>query len=84
MCCPVRPANPNNWKAYYETTAPAILNQFPDLDVLFVGAGTTGTFPGCARFFRSRRDRVRIAAVDGVGSVPANGPRCWTSPMWMK
>jgi N-(2-amino-2-carboxyethyl)-L-glutamate synthase len=67
-------ANPNNWKAHYETTAPAILNQFPDLDVLFVGAGNTGTFMGCARFFRSQRDRVRIVAVDGVGSVTFGGP----------
>lgn len=67
-------ANQNNWKAHYETTAPAILNQFPDLDVLFVGAGTTGTLMGCARFFRSRRDRVRIVAVDSVGSVTFGGP----------
>jgi cysteine synthase A len=67
-------ANPNNWRAHYETTAPAILNQFPDLDVLFVGAGTTGTLMGCARFFRSRRDRVRIVAVDSVGSVTFGGP----------
>lgn len=67
-------ANPNNWKAHYETTAPAILSQFPDLDVLFVGAGTTGTLMGCARFFRSRRERVRIVAVDSVGSVTFGGP----------
>lgn len=67
-------ANPNNWKAHYETTAPAILNQFPDLEVLFVGAGTTGTLMGCARFFRSRRERVRIVAVDSVGSVTFGGP----------
>ncbi|QWF84127.1 2,3-diaminopropionate biosynthesis protein SbnA [Amycolatopsis sp. CA-230715] len=67
-------ANPNNWKAHYETTAPAILNQFPDLDVLFVGAGTTGTLMGCARFFRARSERVRIVAVDSVGSVTFGGP----------
>lgn len=67
-------ANQNNWRAHYERTAPAILNQFPDVDVLFVGAGTTGTLMGCARFFRSRPDPVRIVAVDSVGSVTFGGP----------
>ena len=43
--------NPENWKAHYRTTAPAIARQFPDLDVLFVGAGTCGTLMGCARYF---------------------------------
>src|SRR6185369_1904555 len=33
--------NPGNWKAHFRTTAPAIARQFPRLDVLFVGAGTT-------------------------------------------
>ena len=33
-------------------TAPAIARQFPQLDVLFVGAGTTGTLMGCARYFK--------------------------------
>ncbi|MEU3495153.1 2,3-diaminopropionate biosynthesis protein SbnA [Kitasatospora cineracea] len=61
--------NPNNWQAHYRTTAPAIARQFPDLDVLFVGAGTTGTLMGCARWFREHRPYVRIVAVDSVGSV---------------
>jgi hypothetical protein len=41
-------ANPQNWKAHYRNTAPAIARQFPQLDVLFVGAGTCGTLMGCA------------------------------------
>ena len=44
--------NPGNWQAHYRTTAPAIARQFPQLDVLFVGAGTTGTLMGCARYFQ--------------------------------
>ena len=43
--------------------------QFPDLDVLFVGAGTTGTLMGCARYFREWHRPVRVVAVDAVGSV---------------
>ncbi len=65
--------NPANWKAHYRTTAPAIARQFPELDVLFVGAGTTGTLMGCARWFRHWRRPVRIVAVDSVGSVTFGG-----------
>ena len=43
--------------------------EFPELDVLFVGAGTTGTLMGCARYFREWHRPVRIVAVDTVGSV---------------
>jgi cysteine synthase A len=66
--------NPGNWQAHYRTTAPAIARQFPLLDVLFVGAGTTGTLMGCARFFKEWHRPVRIVAVDSVGSVTFGGP----------
>ncbi|MFC5104896.1 2,3-diaminopropionate biosynthesis protein SbnA [Kibdelosporangium philippinense] len=66
-------ANPGNWRAHYHRTAPAIAAAFPLLDVLFVGAGTTGTLMGCARYFRERHRPVRIVAVDSVGSVTFGG-----------
>ena len=65
--------NEGNWKAHYRTTAPAIARQFPRLDVLFVGAGTTGTLMGCARYFREWHRPVRVVAVDSVGSVTFGG-----------
>jgi 2,3-diaminopropionate biosynthesis protein SbnA len=65
--------NPDNWKAHYRTTAPAIARQFPQLDVLFVGAGTTGTLMGCTRYFREWHRPVRVVAVDSVGSVTFGG-----------
>ncbi|MCP3770032.1 MULTISPECIES: 2,3-diaminopropionate biosynthesis protein SbnA [unclassified Streptomyces] len=65
--------NPNNWKAHYRRTAPEIIQHFPHLDVLFVGAGTTGTLMGCARYFRQCHRPVRIVAVDSVGSVTFGG-----------
>jgi N-(2-amino-2-carboxyethyl)-L-glutamate synthase len=67
-------SNPGNWMAHYLTTAPAIARQFPDLDVLFVGAGTTGTLMGCARYFSEWHRQVRVVAVDSVGSVTFGGP----------
>ncbi|MGW4233437.1 2,3-diaminopropionate biosynthesis protein SbnA [Streptomyces sp. NPDC004980] len=66
-------SNPANWRAHYRTTAPEIARSFPLLDVLFVGAGTTGTLMGCARYFRDLRRPVRIVAVDSVGSVAFGG-----------
>jgi cysteine synthase A len=67
-------SNEGNWQAHYHRTAPAIVRQFPALDVLFVGAGTTGTLMGCARYLREWHRPVRIVAVDTVGSVTFGGP----------
>ncbi|GAA2727005.1 2,3-diaminopropionate biosynthesis protein SbnA [Actinocorallia aurantiaca] len=66
-------ANPNNWRAHHRHTAPAIDRAFPELDVLFVGAGTTGTLMGCARYFKEHGRPVTIVAVDAVGSVTFGG-----------
>ncbi|MFE9139202.1 2,3-diaminopropionate biosynthesis protein SbnA [Streptomyces sp. NPDC007355] len=66
-------ANTGNWTAHYQSTAPQIAKAFPDLDVLFVGAGTTGTLMGCARFFREHNPAVTIVAVDAAGSVTFGG-----------
>jgi cysteine synthase A len=67
-------SNPQNWMAHYRSTAPAIARQFPQLDVLFVGAGTCGTLMGCARYFREWHRPVRVVAVETVGSVTFGGP----------
>ena len=66
--------NPDNWGAHYRHTAPTIARHFPDLDVLFVGAGTTGTLMGCARYFKENRPHVLVVAVDAVGSVTFGSP----------
>ncbi|MFC9123706.1 2,3-diaminopropionate biosynthesis protein SbnA [Streptomyces sp. NPDC057067] len=66
-------SNPANWKAHCRTTAPEIARSFPLLDVLFVGAGTTGTLMGCARYFRTWHRPVRVVAVDTIGSVAFGG-----------
>lgn len=65
--------HPGNAEAHFRTTAPAIAHQFPRIDVLFIGAGTTGTLMGCARYFRQWRRPVRVIAVDTVGSVTFGG-----------
>jgi N-(2-amino-2-carboxyethyl)-L-glutamate synthase len=67
-------ANPGNWGAHYRHTAPAIARRFPQLDVLFVGAGTSGTLMGCARYFSEWHRPVLIVAIDSVGSTTFGGP----------
>ena len=67
-------ANPNNPNAHFRTTAPAITREFPQLDVLFIGTGTSGTLMGCARFLREWSRPVHVVAVDSVGSVTFGGP----------
>lgn len=66
--------SPENWGAHYRRTGPEIAAAFPNLDVLFVGAGTTGTLMGCARYFKDQGHPARIVAVDAVGSVSFGGP----------
>ena len=66
--------NDDAWRAHYRTTGPAIARRFPDLDVVFVGAGTTGTLMGTARYFKQWHPSVRIVAVDPVGSVTFGTP----------
>jgi cysteine synthase A len=75
-------ANPNAWKAHYTTTGPDIAAEFTnpdgtldiDIDVVFVGAGTTGTLMGVARYFADHHPHVRVVAVDATGSVTFGGP----------
>lgn len=66
--------NHNNWRSHYRHTAPAVLREFPDLDVLFVGAGTTGTLMGCARYLKEWYPHVRVVAIDAAGSASFNRP----------
>jgi len=71
---PNQHANPANARVHATRTAAAILDELPDVDVLVVGAGTTGTLMGCVDHFRLRSPRTRIVAVDAVGSVTFGYP----------
>ncbi len=66
-------SNSRNWNSHFRTTGPEITSEFPQLDVLFVGAGTTGTLMGCARYLREWHRPVHVVAVDSVGSVSFGG-----------
>lgn len=66
--------NEANWQAHAATTGPEIAKRFPEVDVVFIGAGTTGTLMGCARYFRESGMGVTVVAVDAVGSVTFGTP----------
>ena len=70
-------ANPANSAVHARCTAAAITAEFPRVDYLFVGTGTSGTLMGCIDHFRSASPETRIVAVDSAGSVNFDtaGPR---------
>lgn len=67
-------ANPANIEAHYIYTGAVIHKCFPELGMLFVGAGTTGTLVGCAKYFQEHSPNTSVVAVDSVGSVTFGGP----------
>lgn len=67
-------ANPSNPHAHYSQTGREILKQFPKVDYLFIGAGTTGTLMGCAQLFKEFSPATKVIAIDSVGSVTFGFP----------
>lgn len=63
-----------NKQVHAEQTANEIANEFDRVDWMFVGAGTTGTLSGISQRLRQRFPRVKIVAVEPVGSVTFGGP----------
>lgn len=58
-------ANPANWLAHYETTAPEIIRDTKGgVDAFVAGMGTTGTLMGCSRYFREHNPRTRVIGVE--------------------
>jgi cysteine synthase B len=54
--------NENNWKAHYNTTAPEIIQQVPEITHFVAGMGTTGTFVGTGRRLRELKPSVKLIA----------------------
>jgi [CysO sulfur-carrier protein]-thiocarboxylate-dependent cysteine synthase len=56
--------NPANPEAHYQTTAPEIIRDLPQLDVFVAGLGTGGTLTGCARRLKEHNPAIRIIAAE--------------------
>lgn len=62
--------NRENNEAHYLTTGPEIWEQMEGrIDYLVAGMGTGGTIGGVGRFLKEKNPRIRVIAVDVVGSV---------------
>jgi len=63
-----------NKNVHAEQTANEIAREFGNVDWLFLGAGTTGTLAGVSERLRVVYPKMKIVAVDPVGSVTFGGP----------
>ncbi|WP_334150822.1 2,3-diaminopropionate biosynthesis protein SbnA [Hyphomicrobium sp.] len=63
-----------NKDIHAEQTANEIAREFENVDWMFVGAGTTGTLAGISERLRQVWPKIKIVAVEPVGSVTFGGP----------
>src|SRR5258708_17127809 len=69
-------ANVANKNVHAEQTANEIAREFDKFDWVFVGTGTTGTLAGISERLRAEFPRIKVVAVEPVGSVTFGvGPR---------
>jgi cysteine synthase B len=59
---PFQYENADNPRAHYETTAPEIIEDCPDIDVFVAGLGTGGTLTGTGRRLKEYNPAIRIVA----------------------
>ena len=68
-------ANPLNPRAHYETTAPEIIADCPEIDAFVAGLGTGGTLTGVGRRLREYRSDVHIYAAEPMPGEMVQGLR---------
>ncbi|WP_243382088.1 PLP-dependent cysteine synthase family protein [Geothrix alkalitolerans] len=67
---PDQHGNRENNAAHYAGTGPEIWEQMEGrIDVLVAGAGTGGTIGGVGRYLKEKDPKIKVVAVDPVGSV---------------
>ena len=71
-------ANPDNWRAHYEMTAPEIWKDTGGGITHFVSAmGTTGTIMGVSRFLKEQRTAIAIIGCQPTEGSSIPGIRRW-------
>jgi len=68
-------ANPANPRAHYETTAPEIIEDCPEIDVFVAGLGTGGTLTGVGKRLREYRADVKVFAAEPMPGEMVQGLR---------
>lgn len=72
---PFQYANPANPRAHYETTAPEILAELPDVTAFVAGLGTGGTLMGVSRRLHEHNPNIKIVAVEPMMGEVVQGLR---------
>lgn len=67
--------NPANPRAHYETTAPEIIADLPDVDVFVAGLGTGGTLTGCGQRLKEHNPNIRVVAAEPLQGEGVQGLR---------
>jgi len=71
-------ANPDNWKAHYNTTGPEIWKDTNQQVTHFVSSmGTTGTIMGVSRFLKEQNKNVQIIGCQPTDGSSIPGIRKW-------
>ncbi len=67
-------SNPDNGDAHEATTGPEIWEQTGgDIDAMVIGLGTSGTFEGLSRYFKTQNPDLRIVAFEPASSPVYGG-----------
>jgi cysteine synthase B len=72
---PFQYANPANPQAHYETTAPEIYRDLPEITHFVAGLGTGGTLMGCSRYLKEQNPKIQIVAVEPMMGEVVQGLR---------
>jgi cysteine synthase B len=68
-------ANQANPRAHYETTAPEILRDVPEIDVFVAGLGTGGTLTGAGRRLKEAKPELQVVAAEPLPGDLVQGLR---------
>jgi cysteine synthase/rhodanese-related sulfurtransferase len=67
--------NDRNWKAHCKWTGPQILKQLPEINLICIGMGTSGTMTGNGQFFKEHKPSVTRLGICTAAGQRVPGPR---------